>query len=254
MAHRNELSERIHSGPYVRVIYRPSTYSKRLRSQHDLVRAMQFSTVSLRGWDFPPLPHGNDEWNAGESFTGAQFDIIDHTESWRFYDSGQLLYEAQLRECAPEYQSKIRASTFGNTTDSMLFDIGNLLWSITEYYEFASRMSQHLKLTSAVILKIEYENIKGWRIGTSSSSRVMFNDYKCLDNRILVNNVIESFDIIANSRQLSIDGCKEVLAYFNAGDAFRDDILREIQNELYELKIGKDYRRQDIKDRFQNDQ
>lgn len=133
------LLEEIKAAGYWRVNFRP------IRNGHGKIslarcrELVETSRVSMRGWDFPHIsyPRHDDPDIGGYSNEGDHVenwtDWSGFKEFWRMYRSTQFISYVALRE-------DTMRSRYGNGQFSIL-DVNSTVYSITEFFEFARRLS-----------------------------------------------------------------------------------------------------------------
>ena len=155
--------EEIKSKPHWRIVIRPNIFEKEKVPQlNDCKTAIIKSRVLLRGWDYPHIDEneivlGND-WIEGH--VNFQYFI----EFWRLYQSGQFIHLFRFREdgyideCADtaQFQGVIQKEGF---QPSGYLGMISALYSITEIFEFATRLASNLKFDKEVVVRIDMKRI-----------------------------------------------------------------------------------------------
>jgi hypothetical protein len=152
--------------PHWRVTFRPSSYDdNRIPSLSECLEVISKHRVRLRGWDFPLIPHSNDEMACGSTWVAGW--SMGHIEYWRLYQSTQFVHLAAIREITdPEWAGKLRRTQhFDDSRDISdapgFLSITNLVYRVTEIFEFAARLSQAGIYTDPVEIAIRLSDIKG---------------------------------------------------------------------------------------------
>jgi hypothetical protein len=156
-------------------------YSVRIRPAHELAaidpgllrHALGESGVRLRGWDFPHFDP-NAIYNT-PSYLGTTVDWSQHVELWRMYRSGQFVYLGGLWDVAMDFQARLRAEFDSGvflvppgdkeSVRGVLSFVG-AIYSVTEFYLFAARLSKELEYASDVRLHVSLHNVEGWALAT----------------------------------------------------------------------------------------
>src|SRR5438477_12026082 len=95
--------------PHWRVNMRPLPFEpERIPSLSAGFELIQSTKLSLRGWDYPHLSHKPHQRGTGKSWIAAWSDFMNHVEYWRFYQSGQFLHLAAVREVEPQWRAQLR--------------------------------------------------------------------------------------------------------------------------------------------------
>jgi hypothetical protein len=173
--------------PHWRVSFRPDEYkADRIASLRECVNVMRATNLSLRGWDYPHFSNRSQEQEFGESWLASWCDFWGHVEYWRLYQSGQFIHLFAVREAADlEYRAKMERLAQHNpaTCDAELtsirgfIDFINALYTLTEIFEFATRLSQRGLYDRALTISVELKGVKGFVLGTSDFDRAWHGYY-----------------------------------------------------------------------------
>lgn len=159
--------------PHWRVNFRPDQYKEDLiPSLARCFEIIQKNKLSLRGWDYPHLSHRETERGVGNNWVASWCEFMGHKEYWRFYQSGQFLHLFSVRE-ATEAGWKQKMQSEMQSHLSYLRDLDwnqvpgfisivNFTYSLTEIFEFASRLCQAEVYTGALNIDITIKGIKGY--------------------------------------------------------------------------------------------
>lgn len=142
--------------PYWSVIYRPETYdSERISSLSACIKLVEKARVQLRGWDFPHLATHEDDCNGtvrGSHWVGSWVNFMGCIEYWQLFQSGQFVHLSAVREVTEsQWHAKLQQETISHLRHMSNTDwdavpgfisLVNLVYSITEYFEFAARICQ----------------------------------------------------------------------------------------------------------------
>lgn len=162
---------------YWRVTIRPSTYSTELiPSRSACLKLIEKTTVRLQGWDFPFLSRHDGENCAGTNWIASWCEFMGSIEYWRLFQSGQFVYYGAVPEASePGWREKLRNVTISHlrhirdvkwdTVPGFIL-IGNMLYNITEYFEFAARIAQAGVYKGDVSVRIELCGVKGFVLTT----------------------------------------------------------------------------------------
>ena len=139
---------------------------------HDVAkRVVNDDAVRLRGWDFPHYDP-NSAFNT-PAYVGLTVDWSQHVEMWRMYRSGQFAYLGATWDVALDFQDRLRnefdrsvlaphPSTKASVVGLLSF-IG-MIYTVTEFFVFASRLATTLGYASNVRLEIAMHNTEGWAL------------------------------------------------------------------------------------------
>jgi hypothetical protein len=127
--------------------------------------------ISLRGWDFPHF-ESRAVYNA-PSFAFSYVNWERHVEYWRMYQSGQFVFLGASWDTGASFQDvlmkevplMIARDSDKESVVGVLSFIG-MIYSVTEFYLFASRLSTRLGYAGDARLDIALHNIEGWALGS----------------------------------------------------------------------------------------
>jgi hypothetical protein len=161
--------------PYWKIVYRPEEYNPELIATHsDCIKLVEKARVQFRGWDFPHLPlsaNNVHESLRGSTWVGAWANFMGSIEFWQFFHSGQFVFYAAVREATePEWREKLERSTqwLKNENERKLravpgfFSVINLIYTLTEYFEFAARLAQTELYRGRMSISLTLTGIKGY--------------------------------------------------------------------------------------------
>lgn len=182
----------VREGPHWRVLYRPAT-DRRIPSLSDCQTLVEKHQVRLRGWPFPHISHRPEQIVRGSTWLGSWSDF--HIEYWRLYQSGQFLYLTSVREVSePQWTQQLRdrvASLLGPNAEKApgFFSFDNVIYTVTEYFEFAARLSRSGVYHESLRITIELKNIRGFVL--SSEGPRFFHSL----NQATTDDIANSWDL-----------------------------------------------------------
>ncbi len=145
---RPDFLSDLRTGPHWRVVIHPREFNKdRIASLGECWAAVLDAQVSLRGWPYPYVNH--DCRKTGSDWVGSEVDGIRHREHWRLYQSGQFAHFFSFWEDKAERQAP----------GGQLRVIG-ALYTFTEIFEFAARLSAAGVLDDAPVVEIRMEQVR----------------------------------------------------------------------------------------------
>ncbi len=150
-----ELLDKIHSTGYWRVNIRPIIFNEEvipnLTIAHEIIEQ---SGVLLRGWDYPHFT--NADIINGDDFIESSVDFEGHKEYWRLYQSGQFIHHFACREDYEVDPNDLsRLSVPAPSPSGKYLSILSTLYTITEIFEFASRLAVKDILSSNLSISIK---------------------------------------------------------------------------------------------------
>jgi hypothetical protein len=163
-------------GPHWRVNVRPSEYlPERIPSLKDCFEIVEQNRVRLRGWDFPHMRRDRSQCTQGANWVGCWSDFQGRNEYWRLYQSGQFLHLASFRELEEGWRIQLERETRSHL--SFLEDVDwssvpgflhiqNVIYTLTEIFEFASRLGQRGIYQGSLTIQVTMRGIKGFVLTT----------------------------------------------------------------------------------------
>jgi hypothetical protein len=171
------LLDRIKSRGYWRINFRPKAYEGETIPLLKCKEAVEKSSVQFRGWDYPHIPHRNDDNGSllpcGEYYE-AWTDWWNHIEFWRMYKSAQYLHYLALREDWLEASGwdEERAKEIPPLTS---LGVSSTIYQITEIFEFASRLARLGLYKSGMSIDIRLENTRNRALWIDDPRRMPFS-------------------------------------------------------------------------------
>lgn len=239
MPRYDEFVERIKNGPHWRLLIQPQPYVQGRLPLEELLPTIGRATVRFRGWDFPHLDR-NGRPAMGSNYVAAGNDFMGHLEYWRMYMSGQFLYLSGVRESTePGWKDKlVRTARFrilvGEDFDWTkvpgFFEVVNFIYVVTEFFEFASRVSQGLPQMESAKLTIGLHNIEGYVL-TVDDFRRELHGYYAADESTLENSWdIRLSDLVGSSGDLVLEAIRWFFVRFGWTQPNMEAIKRDIQD------------------------
>lgn len=239
-----EMPVPIKDYPYWTVLYRPQIYSsERLPSLTDCTKLVEKARVQLRGWDFPhlALQESNHQGAVrGSRWIGSWANFLGSIEYWQLFQSGQFVHFAALREATErQWRDKLQAETISHLRHLKHVDweaipgyvsLVNLVYTITEYFEFAARICQAGVYQGTIDISIEINGAKGYVL-TTDMNRVWTEYCALSDNRLSKTWQVPSESLLAGSAEHSLRAISWVCECFGWMSP-NLDALREDQQKL----------------------
>jgi hypothetical protein len=181
----------IFSTAYWRIDIRPIRFVQERIPYGNLERILRETQVCLRGWYFPHLTQRDPEIVRGTDFYGV-WSNFENYEYWRFYQSANLFHLHGVREeVSGAWKEQIISEMRQHLSyrkpnlDSIggYLSIINFLYTVTEAFEFAGRLSNILNLLEPVEIGIHLNNINGF-ILAAEASRSWGNFYQWNEPRL----------------------------------------------------------------------
>jgi Putative DNA-binding domain len=207
--------------PHWRVNIRPEEYeAERIPSLSACFGLVEQTKVSLRGWDFPHLSHRDEERGHGNNWVASWTAFITEREYWRLYQSGQFVHLHAVEEAMNErWREQLRQAA-----SSIPIDIDwsavpgfisylNLLYGVTEVFEFAARVCQRGVYTGGVRVGIELRGIQGYAL-MMDTSRFWRRFCVAGEQRLGKSWTFDSAELVAASAERSLDAAMWLLERF----------------------------------------
>lgn len=166
--------------PHWRVMFRPESYVPDLiPTLTDCVRLVEKVRVQFRGWDFPHLATASNVDNGvvrGSQWIGSWANFMGSIEYWQLFQSGQFIHFAALREATEgQWRDKLQHDTQSHLRHNRdivwnavpgYISLVNLVYSITEYFEFAARICQAGVYRGNLDISLDLTGVKGFLLTT----------------------------------------------------------------------------------------
>ena len=159
VANIEELQAKIRAKGYWLITIRPTQFENaRIETLGDSWDAVASSSVSLRGWDYPHVDTKSRE--IGDDWVQGSIDWEDygHLEVWRLWQSGQFRHQMA---CLEDYH-KITHRAPAPEGPYLLWL--SSLYTITEIFEFASRLAARKIMVPGASIQIELQNMVGRKL------------------------------------------------------------------------------------------
>lgn len=233
----DKILDKIHSTGYWRVNIRPFLFNENLiPSLTEAQQIIEKCGVLLRGWDYPHFT--NSEIINGDKWIESSVDFSDHIiEYWRFYQSGQFIHHFC---CSEDYELKPeKISTLSIQSPSpsgKYLSILSTLYTITEIFQFASRLASNDILSPTALISIELNGMQDRQLFFWDRSRHLRKPYI---SKIPTINFEEKYNkdlLIAESHKLAMKATIYIFERFN-WPHHSDIIFPEEQNKLLERRL-----------------
>jgi len=197
--------------PYWRVNIRPNEYQEQLiPNLSKCLEIVEKTKLSLRGWDYPHLSNRSTERSFGKNWVASWSNFMGHCEYWRFYQSAQFLHLFSVREVTMSGWRKKLEQDMRSHLDYMkniswedvpgFLSINNFIYSATEIFEFAARLSQSQIYMGLVTITIEIKGVKDFVL-TADWDRAWHNYYSAGENNLGHSWNIKSDELVSNSSE-----------------------------------------------------
>jgi hypothetical protein len=237
----SELPVAVTEGAHWRVNFRPASYdAQRLGSLSECLDLIEKHRVLLRGWDFPHLPSRRDKQVIfGSRWVAAWSDYQRHLEYWRMYQSTQFLYLGSVREVTdPDWSAKLKATLSWQLADPVdiqqvpgLVSITNLIFNVTEFFEFAARLAQASLYVEPVTISVQLNRARGFLL-TAEDNRMFMRAFAAGDNHLAYETTLTPTELVAAASDQSATCAMWFLERFGMLKPNLDVIRRDQQQLL----------------------
>lgn len=229
------LIEKLASRGYWRVEIRPTDFvDRRVPSTKVLQKAIEKARVEMRGWDFP---HIDRSWDLPESQSsiGVDTDWSSHVETWRAFLSGQFVYRGGV------WTDWLDQHHFGGGGQKWKPGTGmpivSSLWSLTEFCEFAARLSQTEAGGDSMFVELSFHGLKGRVLFGDHERRAWFESYGPAKlNDFVFSRTLSRAELISTAAKIAVSCAAELFEAF--GWQASTELLDSIQSELLQSKRG----------------
>lgn len=233
-AHTVDVKERletIKSTGYWRVNIRPTKFEKlRIDHRERCWEIVESCSVYLRGWDYPAVHYKERFFEKDYVQSGADFE--GKVELWRLYKSGQFIH---YFACIEDSRRERIANRIGQDASGGL-SILSTLYSITEIFEFATRLAQKGVLQPRLQISIKLVGMENRQLFFWNSGRNLFSRYTCKEDEILFNEELSPTEIMASGRDKALDITIGILQSFNWSSPSRA-VLAEDQQRFLQKRL-----------------
>ncbi len=233
------LRARIKEVPHWRVVIRPGEHvEERIETLSECWRLIESSRVSLRGWDYPHVNHQHRQ--NGKDWIESWYDSRSHREYWRFYQSGQFLHlfsftEDQYHDKAEE-KAKSDVPALNSFSPSGYLDAIPALWTITEIFEFATRLAQKANFGDFVSITIQMVEVKDRVLFTSDHARDFSRPYVARESTLSKEWSLRTEQLLSESSEFALNAVEWFFERFQWMEPPRQ-VLADAQRRLLERQF-----------------
>ncbi len=223
-----ELLNKIRSRGHWKVVIRPMTFVEtRISSIASLRPIIEQTSVQLRGWDFPHIdPEAQIEIH--ESWIQQASEWFEFLEIWRLYQSGQFVDIVAIP--SDWYDQSSHGPRDWQVGTRLL--IGDSLFTLTEIFEFASRLALTEAGDDPVYIDITLAGLTGRELFVGDPGRMplISGRYKTEMSEFKRKLETPRSELLASARDLALTEALELFSHF--GWNTTRDHLREWQDQL----------------------
>jgi hypothetical protein len=204
-----DLLVAVKDSPHWRVTIRPLAFdANRIPKLPDCWNIIEPCAVSLRGWDFP---HVDRKARAnGSDWIASWCAFMDVREYWRFFQSGQFLHLSSFREDSDPAKLKIAIEKIlggeqPKIRPSGCVDVTELLFRVTEIYEFSARLAQRMEVVGSISVAIELNGVKSRILTSLPFERAWWQYCPSLENSLKHSRDLAIEELVGRSSDLALD-------------------------------------------------
>lgn len=224
----SELREKIKSRGHWAVSIKPSGPGEPDEQLASLAVLVPSLSVQLRGWDFPHIDT-NNPIARGLDWVGQESQYSHHLEAWRLHTNGLFVFMGGLPIDWRDESSWWPADETWKPGERL--GVGDTVFSVTEFVEFASRLSTSAVGSESIEVSIVLQGVKGRLLYVDSPRRAGFyTEYRAGLEAIPVAKTIERTHLVADSRVIAAEVSRRIFETFG-WDAPIENLLDQ-QREL----------------------
>lgn len=233
------LCNKIREAPHWRVVIRPGTFlEERVRTLSECWRLIELSRVVLRWWDYPHWD--GQHQNNGKDWIESWYEYESYREYWRFYQSGQFLHLFKFKEDGYRDKAAEKAKSDVPELDGLppsgYLNVVPALWTITEIFEFAARLTQQADFGGSVSLTIQMVGVKDRALYISDPGRDLSRPYIASESTLSKEWIVSTQELLGGASNLSLDATEWFLERFHWMNPPRQ-VLADDQRRLLERKF-----------------
>jgi hypothetical protein len=146
----------------------------------------------------------------GSDWIASWCDFMDVREYWRFFQSGQLLHLSSFREDRDPAKlkaaiGKILGSEQPQAPPSGCVDVTELLFRITEIYEFSARLFQRIGTVGSISVAIDLRGVKSRILTSLPFERAWWQYCPSVEDNLRYSEDFAIDRLIGSSSQLALD-------------------------------------------------
>lgn len=232
-----QLLQRIHSKGYWRVVIRPASQfeQKQIPTLSEVRDVARSCVVCLRGWDYPYFKDG-DLVN-GVDWVECGIDWKAYVGYWRFYQSGQFVHHFAMREDYWDMNQMLPKRYPPWPQRSGYLSHIEVLYTVTEIFEFAARMAGKQVLRPAAVIEIELHGTVGRQLVSEDFSRWRLPDnFVCGLSKIPYEQTVSEAELLGDAATLALEATIYVYERFNWDKPDRS-ILAQDQKRFLERRL-----------------
>ena len=211
------------------MLIRPACFEKgRIPDISELYPVLDKTSVRLRGWDFPHIDQREQVVLEDCLRQETERDIF--AEVWQFHQSGQFVHYSSFVEDLLSHRRVPQLQPAWQP--GLYFDPVEVIFRLTEIFEFAARLSFTVAADGQTHLEISANGTKNRILKSASGSLNIPGKHPCQLDTLPCTYDLPNAQLVANTKELALEPAKYLFQRFgwNPGVA----LLRDLQTELLE--------------------
>lgn len=238
----DQLIDEIRSRGYWRINFRPLALPVPDLTLTEAQEAVERSSVSLRGWNYPHIPRRTGDDTGIDRLANCVQNWVDwqnHREFWRMYTSSQFLHYRALHEDWREHSDwgDRPPTSWGRVLEGPVLSVLGNIWLVVEVFEFLSRLARNGLYADGVEVSVELINTRGRLLYTEDASRTPFS----YDRTTQATSV--SYEVTLTAAETQEPKQRAITAVNHIFDRFgwspNAQQLEKDVEELYQLRLGR---------------
>lgn len=202
---------------------RPASFEReRIGDPREIVKRLEHSQVSLRGWSFPRI-RADAISNFGEgvqsSFSGKPL-VVMHKEAFRAYESGLFIWSGVFWEDGEPLEAGLKDLSF----------VG-VIWQSVEFFLFLSRYYESVDDDDSIFVRIEALGLQGRQLSARNPSIDWEGGYTAAVNTFVFERAIRAVELKTSPMDFALECSRKLLLLFN-WNSVTDEIIKSWQQRL----------------------
>lgn len=227
-----EVLKQIEGGTHWVTRLIPSSTENRFTSVLECFNAASRSAVELRGWDYPHIqPREDRRYGRSRPLNNGWelwVNFMVHREVWRLMQSGQFIHFASI------WEDDRSLDQYRQSPTDLILLFENVVYTITEIVEFASRLTTTTSYEPTIQLEIDLRKASGRRL-VASPTRWLSGDYRCELETITLRRTLAISDLQSTTHDISNGLIVDFLGRF--GFDANPRVIGDLQQALLERRL-----------------
>jgi hypothetical protein len=199
--------------------------------------------IKLRGWDFPHVPTNNNDRHAINNIDGGVAAWVNadmFKEVWRLFFDGEFIQYSGLNEDWYHTDQWVaRQAPYNKIEPNTVIDIIDILYKLTEFFEFAKILAIKDFYNGDVKIKVELRNVINRQLVLLDPSRVpLHGDYtSAVDTILAFDETVSAKDLRIDSSKYALKAAMKTYHLFQWNHASSDQLASD-QQKFIERRLG----------------